>query len=267
MIPRIEVRQDAAPDPTTVPANVTVTGDSTDPNQVMTATISGDGKTADRPAWLPEKFKTAEDMAKAYASLESKLGAPKADAPAPTIAQPAQPVDAVAAVAKAGLDMAALNKEYADNAGKLTDSTLAKFEAAGIPKATVEQYVKGQEAIAAKVTADAVALAGDETTLKAALSWGQANLSASDAAAYNKALESGDPSMAKLALQGLLSSYRNAVGTDPKLVRPNANPAARGVEPFASNAQLVAAMADKRYNTDPAYRKGIADRLAISNLW
>ena len=28
----------------------------------------------DRPEWLPEKFKSAEDMATAYSSLESKLG-------------------------------------------------------------------------------------------------------------------------------------------------------------------------------------------------
>jgi hypothetical protein len=32
----------------------------------------------DRPQWLPEKFKSAEDMAQAYSELEKKLGqAPK----------------------------------------------------------------------------------------------------------------------------------------------------------------------------------------------
>ena len=28
----------------------------------------------DRPSWLPEKFKSAEDMAKAYSELEKKQG-------------------------------------------------------------------------------------------------------------------------------------------------------------------------------------------------
>ena len=33
---------------------------------------------SDRPEWLPEKFKSAEDMAQAYSELEKKLGqAPK----------------------------------------------------------------------------------------------------------------------------------------------------------------------------------------------
>ena len=35
---------------------------------------------SDRPEWLPEKFKSPEDMSKAYAELEKKLGqAPKED--------------------------------------------------------------------------------------------------------------------------------------------------------------------------------------------
>ena len=31
-------------------------------------------KTDERPEWLPEKYKTGEDLAKAYKELESKLG-------------------------------------------------------------------------------------------------------------------------------------------------------------------------------------------------
>lgn len=34
---------------------------------------------SDRPAWLPEKYKTGEDLAKAYKELESKLGTKEAD--------------------------------------------------------------------------------------------------------------------------------------------------------------------------------------------
>ena len=37
---------------------------------------------SDRPEWLPEKFKTPEDMSKAYSELEKKLGqAPKEEQP------------------------------------------------------------------------------------------------------------------------------------------------------------------------------------------
>ena len=33
-----------------------------------------EAKTEDRPEWLPEKYKSGEDLAKAYKELESKLG-------------------------------------------------------------------------------------------------------------------------------------------------------------------------------------------------
>ena len=37
--------------------------------------VSEEQTQQDRPDWLPEKFKSAEDMANAYSELEKKLGA------------------------------------------------------------------------------------------------------------------------------------------------------------------------------------------------
>ena len=37
--------------------------------------------TESRPEWLPEKFKSAEDLAKAYSELEKKQSAPTEEAP------------------------------------------------------------------------------------------------------------------------------------------------------------------------------------------
>lgn len=36
---------------------------------------------SERPGWLPEKFKSAEDLAKSYTELEKRLGQPKAEVP------------------------------------------------------------------------------------------------------------------------------------------------------------------------------------------
>lgn len=47
-------------------------------NQVEAAP---EAEAPERPEWLPEKFKTPEDMAKSYTELEKKLGAPKEEAP------------------------------------------------------------------------------------------------------------------------------------------------------------------------------------------
>ena len=45
----------------------------------MLAKVEGTEQNPDRPEWLPEKFKSVEDMAKAYSALESKLGQPQRD--------------------------------------------------------------------------------------------------------------------------------------------------------------------------------------------
>lgn len=43
------------------------------------ATQAVEEPSSERPSWLPEKYKTGEDLANAYKALESKLGAKEAD--------------------------------------------------------------------------------------------------------------------------------------------------------------------------------------------
>ena len=45
----------------------------------MLAKVEGSQQDPERPEWLPEKFNSVEDMAKAYSALESKLGQPQQD--------------------------------------------------------------------------------------------------------------------------------------------------------------------------------------------
>src|SRR5690606_27809848 len=88
------------------------------------------GTDPQRPAWLPEKFSSPEDLAKAYAELESKLGGQKKEE---TPATPPTKEEAEKAVSEAGLDMAALSKEYAELGG-LSEDTLKALEAKGITR-------------------------------------------------------------------------------------------------------------------------------------
>ncbi len=126
----------------------------------------------ERPAWLPEKFKSAEDMVASYKALEAKLGTtPAPAAAAPAVATPVKagaalevpaPEAAAAAVANAGLDMGALQSEWQTNGGDLKPETYASLEKAGIPKAMVEGYVAGQKALAADYDSSAYATAGGQ---------------------------------------------------------------------------------------------------------
>lgn len=223
-------------------------------------------KKEDRPAWLPEKFKTAEDFAASYKELETKLGTPAAkpaDAPAPTVDETASK-----AIAAAGIDMTALAKEYTENNGALKPETLEALKAKGLPPETVNTYIKGQEARAEIYTNKMAEVVGGRDNMKALFAWATTNMPEAEIKAFNAVMTSFDEPMATLALQGLSARYARQMGTDPKLI--SGVPGARsndGPKPFKSNAEVVQAMGDKRYKTgDKAYVAEVAARLNVTEI-
>lgn len=243
----------ADPTPAGKPANV-----SDGPNGSKTVAIpapAGD-KPAERPAWLPEKFATPEELAKSYAELEKTVGKSK-DTPT------ADKTPAAGTKSSASIDFNALTTEYQQNGGKLTDASLASLKEHGFSKADVDTYIAGRQAQVASVMNAATTAAGGEETLKSAMAWAETNLSVADKEAFNAATATNDPARVKLAVQGLMASYTNAVGKDGKLVRGGElGGAGGGVQPFDSLAQQIAAQGDKRYSTDPAFRQNVINRIA-----
>jgi hypothetical protein len=250
-----EASVQAAPmgtDPSIVPANAVETADGgvqIVPGQ-QTPSTQEQPAADQRPAWLPEKFKTPEDMAKAYGELERKQGQPKAkEAPAPVVTE-------------SGLDLAALNSEYAEN-GALSDDTLTALEAKGYPRNMIEGYIAGQKALGQAFQATLAAEVGGSDALTSMLEWAGTNLSDAQVAAYNAAVQSGNADLAKLALHGLKASYDSANGSEPKLIQGE-QMAAPGVKAFESTTQIVDAMRDPRYARDPEYRRQVEARVSAS---
>jgi len=222
-----------------------------------------------RPAWLPEKFKTAEDMAKSYGELERKLGTPKPTTP-PASTDAAPQIKSAADVSKtladAGLDMVALRTEFATN-GALSDATYTALAAKGIDRGQADSYIEGQKAIVREYTAGLHESVGGKEKFAGLIEWAGANLSADEIKSVNKTLVSGDAALSKTVLAGLNARYTAAMGTDPSLVNGERVPGAGGIQPFRSNNELVAAMQDPRYKgNDPAYHADVRRRVAISNL-
>ncbi len=234
--------------------------------QVAEAAGIQEGTPAERPSWLPEKFATPEDMAKAYAELSSKLGNPdatKANAAADAAqATAASEADATKAVAQAGLNMDSLRAEFAET-GDLKPETYEKFKAAGIPEEVVKGYIEGQKAVANQYTESVKAVAEGQFDTMAA--WAATNLTPAELTAYNKAVDSGDADIAKLAVAGVYQKFVAANGKDPSLVN-GANSDGKG-DVFESTRQVTEAMRDKRYKTDPAFRKAVQDKLARSSVF
>lgn len=210
-----------------------------------------------RPAWLPEKFKSAEEMAKAYGELEAKQGKPPETPKAPT------QDEAVKLVADAGLDMAKLASEYAEK-GALSAETMTTLAAKGITQEHVKQFVEGQQAKAANLMKTFSEVVGGEDTLKSLLDWAKTGLSAEEIAAYNSAIDTNEAA-AQTYLRGMHAKYVASQGQDPKLI--SAEPVtSKGVAPFNSNVELTDAMSDPRYRKDPAFRLLVTQRLNASKM-
>ena len=70
--------------------------------------------------------------------------------------------------------------------------------------------------------------------------------------------------MIKLAVAGLKSQYSDANGFEGTTLQ--GKPARSGGDTFRSQAELVAAIGDPRYDTDPAYRDDVIAKLDRSDL-
>lgn len=220
----------------------------------------GEGDKQDRPQWLPEKFKSPEDLAKAYSELEKKLGAPKDQQQAPADTGDT----AEKAVEAAGLDMQSLSTEYAEK-GELSPESYEALQKVGISKEMVDQYIAGIEAQQELATQQMLAPVGGEQAYQEMITWAADALSEADIDAYNTAIESGDPNTMRMAVENLHNRYTAENGSEPRRMVNGRNGDA-GLSVYNSTAELMKDMQDKRYAEDPAFRSKVEQKLARSNI-
>ena len=209
-----------------------------------------------RPAWLPEKFKSPEDMAAAYKELEQKQGSPK---PADPPATPTGDVSKISAD-----EMSALSDEYAKD-GKLSDATYQKLAEKGITKDVVDNHIEGQKARVQQYAQTLYESVGGKESFDKMSEWAGANLSQGEIDSLNKVISSGDAETTKMLLAGVKARYTAAVGVDPKLVNGPSTGGPAGVQPFGSMREITDAMMKPEYRTDPAYREKVEKRIAVTN--
>jgi len=215
-------------------------------------------KTEDRPEWLPEKFKTVEDMAKAYENLETKLGRGERDQETDEVDQTAN--DAVEA---AGLDFEVMSQEYFDNDG-LSDATYDKLEAGGIPREIVDQYIAGQKASGEATRTELLETVGGEEQYSEMTNWAADAFSDGEIDAFNDAINQGNSNMARMAIAGLKARYEAANGSEPSRTISGAEP--KDGSAYRSVAELMEDMSNPKYHNDDAFRSDVERKLARSDI-
>jgi hypothetical protein len=213
----------------------------------------------ERPEWLDEKFESPEEMAKAYKALQQKMSKPKAEKK-----ESAKAEEASAPEATTGAIDDARN-EFAES-GELSDSTFDALEAAGLPRAFVEQYIAGQEAMSIQQAATIQESIGGAGNYEAMAEWASENMADGDLDAFNAIVEGPSVEQARVAVKGLYAQFQAAGGKGPSLVQGSTSGDA-GVKPFGSTAQVTEAMRDPRYASDPAYREQVEKRMSVSSIF
>ena len=95
------------------------------------------------------------------------------------------------------------------------------------------------------------------------MSWAQESLSDQEISMYDAVMEKGDPLACYFAVNALAFRFQEAQGYDGQMITGKAPSNQQG---FRSQAELVRAMSDPRYDNDPAYRADVAAKLEMSDL-
>ena len=222
----------------------------------------------ERPDWLPEKFKSPEDMAQAYSELEKKMGqGTNEEQPAETTeenegdVQDDKPDDNENADYNAAVVDA--SKEFFENDGQLSEETYEKLAKAGLPKELVDSYAAGQQALLQSEEGEIKSVANGQ--FDAMAEWANDNLEQEEINAFDDIVTTGTKEQAKFAVKSLYDRYTQANGSSPKLVQGAVT--GGSTMPFKSMQELARAQSDPRYKSgDKAYHEEIDRRLSVSRL-
>ena len=105
--------------------------------------------------------------------------------------------------------------------------------------------------------------AGGDEAYGNMVNWASNNLGTSEVQAFDEVINSGSVDAIKLAVSGLKSRYEDANGREGTMVTGKAPVQTKDV--YRSQAELVAAMNDKRYDLDSAYRQDVIAKLERSD--
>ena len=216
------------------------------------------------------KFENAEELENAYLALQKKLGSGDTDEEEQSTLDEDEYYDEATS---AGIELISnASDEYYANEGQLSAETIDQFKEMS-SNDLVNAYIAIQEnnpnqgAPSADLT-DAEMnqvynSAGGEAEYNRLTAWAADNLPDRKLDAFNSMIDQGNATAIQIAVQGLRSEYEAQEGYEGRMLTGKA---ARAVDGFRSQAEVVRAMNDPRYDTDPAYRQDVYDKLERSNV-
>jgi hypothetical protein len=224
----------------------------------------GEAAAQEQQQLLAGKFKDAESLEKAYIELQSKLGSKDTSEEV----EEESTDDGEDETPSSVLDAL---WEDAQN-GELSESTKQQLSKMN-PAEVAAEYLKYRQQIEATQSTEDISddqvselrgIAGGDDGYQEMIAWASENLSPQEIQRYDNVIAGGNYDAISFAVEALKSKYTEAMGVEGQLFK--GKPAASNKDVFRSQAEVVQAMSDPRYDRDPAYRNDVFEKLERSNL-
>ena len=264
------------------PGTDTVTTENNLTEAEKESLVVGEEMQAQQEQMLAGKYKNAEELEKAYIELEKKLGSDGQEKETPEAEAETESEEVLQEESKEGSKelspavalVTEASEEYYANEGKLSEETIEKFSSMS-SKDLVSAYmdiVKNNpqdQAAPAQDIADADINrikngVGGEKQYDNMIRWADQNLDKQASEAFDNVVGTGNVQMIQLAVAGLKAQYDEANGYEGRMLSGK-SPLKSG-DVYQSQPELVAAMSDPRYDTDPAYRRAVMEKLDRSDM-
>ena len=227
---------------------------------------------------LAGKYKNAEELESAYLSLQKKLGQTEEEevdyeSTDEGYEEEEESDEEVFDDAPAVSLINEASEEYYANDGTLSEETIERFSEmssqdlvnayleiqAKNPQAPQQTYELSESEVNTVQNA-----AGGEANYNRVVDWAAENLTDAAINAFDSVVDSGNTMAIQIAFAGLQAQYNEANGYEGRMLQGKAPN--RSGNAYRSQAELVAAMGDPRYDTDPAYRADVVERLEQSDI-
>jgi hypothetical protein len=237
-----------------------LTNDQSVPQEVLdsqTADIAdslrvGEELEAQHEQRLAGKYRNTEELEAAYLELQKKLGSNEENVQ--TKSEETPEVDWLAEAQRAMQESGELSEELTKQISEM--SSMDVFNA-------MQSNQPGSKDLSESELDSVYKAVGGEDQYSNLIGWAKDNFSEAEINAYDSVIETGNIAQINLALQALYYRYTDAMGQEGELLQ--GKPAA-SQNTYRSQAELIQAMNDPRYENDPAYRQDVLDKLDRSDL-
>lgn len=236
----------------------------------------GEELQAEQADMLAGKFRDAEELERAYIELQRKLGSKESESSTGDEEEhsppPEEKEDEVPDESPVISLINEASSEYWGNDGQLSEETLNKLYEAD-SKDLVAAYMQMQTTapqqqevvdLTDREVMEIKNMAGGDEGYSQMTGWAQENLPPQDVQAFDALVATGQMGAIRLAVAGLRSMYQEQVGYEGRML--SGKSAVETADVFRSQAEVVRAMQDPRYENDPAYRNDVFAKLDRSNL-